>query len=116
MKDVWVIGAGQLGRMMKYAGTPLGINVHPVNVDDPNLAAPTPGDDAVVTAERELWPQTPSGMALQAHPNFRNSTVFGRTADRKTQKKLRGGRACSAPFVRLGTDRSHSACSRRGSG
>jgi len=88
MKDVWVIGAGQLGRMMKYAGTPLGINVHPVNVDDPDLTVPALGEDAIVTAERELWPHTPSGMALQEHRNFRNSTVFGRTADRKTQKEL----------------------------
>ena len=88
MKDVWVIGAGQLGRMMQYAGTPLGINVHPVNVDDPELAAPDLPDDAVITAERELWPQTPSGIVLQAHGNFRNKTVFGRTADRKTQKEL----------------------------
>ncbi|KZX58742.1 5-(carboxyamino)imidazole ribonucleotide synthase [Halioglobus sp. HI00S01] len=88
MKDVWVIGAGQLGRMMQYAGTPLGINVHPVNVDDPALAAPELSATGVITAERELWPETPSGKALQAHPNFRNNTVFGRTADRKTQKEL----------------------------
>lgn len=88
MKDVWVIGAGQLGRMMQYAGTPLGINVHPVNVDDPQLPAPDLPANAVITAERELWPQTPSGLALQAHDNFKNNTVFGRTADRKTQKEL----------------------------
>jgi 5-(carboxyamino)imidazole ribonucleotide synthase len=88
MKDVWVIGAGQLGRMMQYAGTPLGINVHPVNVDDPAVPAPELNEAAVVTAERELWPETPSGKALQAHPNFKNNTVFGRTADRKTQKAL----------------------------
>ncbi|QFU76330.1 5-(carboxyamino)imidazole ribonucleotide synthase [Halioglobus maricola] len=88
MKDVWVIGAGQLGRMMQYAGTPLGINVHPVNVDDPTLPAPELPAHGVITAERELWPQTPTGQALQAHGNFKNNTVFGRTADRKTQKEL----------------------------
>ena len=88
MKDVWVIGAGQLGRMMKYAGAPLGIDVHPINVDDPDIPAPVLAGNSVITAERELWPNTPSGDALAAHANFKNNTVFGRTADRFTQKSL----------------------------
>lgn len=88
MKQVWVIGAGQLGNMMQYAGAPLGIRVSPVNVDDPDLAAPEIPAQGIVTAERELWPQTPSASALAQHPNFKNNAVFGRLADRKTQKEL----------------------------
>lgn len=94
MKKVWVIGAGQLGRMMQYAAAPLGVQVKPVNVDDEQLAAPQFSShsekphDEVVTAERELWPQTPSAKALQQHPNFKNKTIFSRLADRKTQKEL----------------------------
>ena len=41
-----------------------------------------------VTAERELWPQTLATQTLAAHGNFVNKDVFGRLADRKTQKEL----------------------------
>ena len=41
-----------------------------------------------MTAERELWPQTPVTEVLANHPNFVNLHVFGRLADRYTQKSL----------------------------
>jgi len=31
MSTVWVIGAGQLGAMMRQAGTPLGVDVRPID-------------------------------------------------------------------------------------
>ena len=86
MSKVWVLGHGQLGAMLQHAGMPLNIEVVPVDIESdvlPELAA-----DDVVTAERELWPQTPVTERLATHPNFVNLDVFGRLADRLTQKQL----------------------------
>lgn len=83
---VWVLGAGQLGAMLQTAGRPLNIDVRPVAIDDsrtPDLQA-----NDIVTAEREQWPESVATKALAQHPKFINSTVFGRLADRKTQKAL----------------------------
>ena len=87
-KTVWVIGAGQLGNMLQYAGAPLGIHVHPINVDDDAIAVPHLHNHHVVTAERERWPDTPAARALQQHPHFVNRDVFATLADRKSQKSL----------------------------
>jgi 5-(carboxyamino)imidazole ribonucleotide synthase len=83
---VWVLGAGQLGSMLQTAGRPLNLDVRPIAIDDPHAPAVQAGD--VVTAEREQWPQSLATDTLAAHPRFINSTVFGRLADRKTQKEL----------------------------
>lgn len=83
---IWVLGAGQLGAMLKHAGMPLDLDVNPVDINEasaPNLAA-----DDLVTAEREQWPDTLVTQALAQHPHFLNKNVFGRLADRKTQKEL----------------------------
>ncbi|HBZ76040.1 MAG TPA: 5-(carboxyamino)imidazole ribonucleotide synthase, partial [Leclercia adecarboxylata] len=40
MKQVCVLGNGQLGRMLRQAGEPLGIAVWPVGLDDEPEAVP----------------------------------------------------------------------------
>ena len=85
-KRVWVLGAGQLGAMMQTAGRPLDLDVRPVAIDD--TRAPDLQPEDIVTAEREQWPQSIATDALAHHPHFINNTIFGRLADRKTQKAL----------------------------
>jgi 5-(carboxyamino)imidazole ribonucleotide synthase len=85
MKKVWVLGAGQLGAMMKHAGLPLDVTVEAVAFDAPEVDL---GPDDAVTAEIELWPQSAVTDQLSAHPNFVNKDVFPRLADRYTQKQL----------------------------
>ncbi|MGP1946272.1 MAG: 5-(carboxyamino)imidazole ribonucleotide synthase, partial [Arsenophonus sp. ER-LPS3-MAG3] len=34
MKPIFVLGNGQLGRMLRQAGEPLGINVYLINIHD----------------------------------------------------------------------------------
>jgi 5-(carboxyamino)imidazole ribonucleotide synthase len=85
-KPIWVLGAGQLGAMLKHAGMPLALDVRPVDIDESK--APPLGSDDLVTAEREQWPDTLVTQALAQHPHFINKHVFGRLADRKSQKEL----------------------------
>src|SRR5690606_13673806 len=83
---IWVIGAGQLGYMMKHAGMPLQLEVIPVDL---NSTDPVPlRNDDLVTAEIEYWPDNAATRALSQHPHFINANVFGRLADRLTQKQL----------------------------
>ncbi|MBE2894227.1 5-(carboxyamino)imidazole ribonucleotide synthase [Spirabiliibacterium falconis] len=82
---ILVLGNGQLGRMLRYAGAPLDINVIPLGFDEPHFDIPT---DAIVTAEIERWAETPLTHALSTHPHFANQTVFARLADRLSQKQL----------------------------
>ncbi|XTZ37390.1 5-(carboxyamino)imidazole ribonucleotide synthase [Salmonella enterica] len=86
MKQVCVLGNGQLGRMLRQAGEPLSIAVWPVGLD----AAPeaVPYAQSVITAEIERWPQTPLTRELERHPAFVNRDVFPVIADRLTQKQL----------------------------
>ncbi len=83
---IWVLGAGQLGAMLKHAGMPLALDVYPVDIDE--STAPNLNTNDLVTAEREQWPATLVTKALAQHPRFINQSVFGRLADRKTQKEL----------------------------
>lgn len=83
---VWVLGAGQLGSMLQHAGMPLALDVRPVDINE-NQAPQLDASD-LVTAEREQWPETLVTRALAQHPQFINQGVFGRLADRKTQKEL----------------------------
>lgn len=85
-KRVWVLGAGQLGAMLQTAGRPLDLDVRPIAIDD--TQAPDLQPEDIVTAEREQWPQAIATDALAQHPRFINNTIFGRLADRKTQKTL----------------------------
>jgi 5-(carboxyamino)imidazole ribonucleotide synthase len=85
-KPIWVLGAGQLGAMLKHAGMPLALDVRPVDINE--SSAPALQQDDLVTAEREQWPDTLVTHTLAQHPQFVNKPVFGRLADRKTQKEL----------------------------
>ncbi|WP_443630849.1 5-(carboxyamino)imidazole ribonucleotide synthase [Candidatus Njordibacter sp. Uisw_056] len=86
IKRVWVLGAGQLGAMLKHAAQPLGVDLRPVDIElDAILALE---DDDVITAEREQWPSTVATDQLAAHANFVNQDVFSLVADRVTQKQL----------------------------
>jgi len=86
MSTVWVLGHGQLGAMLQHSAMPLNVDVRPVDIESNDL--PDLQGDDIVTAERELWPQTPVTEVLANHPNFVNLHVFGRLADRYTQKSL----------------------------
>ena len=86
MKNVCVLGNGQLGRMLRQAGEPLGIQVWPVGVDaNPNSL---PIDDCIITAEIERWPDTALTQQLANHSAFVNRSIFPRLADRYSQKAL----------------------------
>lgn len=86
IKRVWVLGAGQLGAMLKHAAQPLGVDLRPVDIES-DVHLPLEDDD-VITAEREQWPSTVATDQLAAHANFVNQEVFGLVADRVTQKQL----------------------------
>jgi 5-(carboxyamino)imidazole ribonucleotide synthase len=84
MTDVWVLGNGQLGAMLKHAAMPLGINVNPVDIDQPLAALPA---QAIITAEREHWPTTAATRQLFDHAGFVSRRAFSELPDRKTQKQ-----------------------------
>lgn len=86
MTRVWVLGAGQLGAMLRHAGMPLAIDVQPVPLD--STEAPALDEADIITPEIEHWPDSPATRALAAHPRFVNRPVFARLADRLTQKSL----------------------------
>ncbi len=86
MKQVCVLGNGQLGRMLRQAGEPLSIAVWPVGLDDAPEAVPF--QQSVITAEIERWPETALTRELARHPAFVNRDVFPVIADRLTQKQL----------------------------
>lgn len=86
MKPVCVLGNGQLGRMLRQAGEPLGIAVYPVGLDAEPSALPIA--QSVITAEIERWPETALTRQLANHPAFVNRDIFPRLADRLTQKQL----------------------------
>lgn len=86
MSKIWVLGAGQLGAMLQKAGLPLALDVEAVDIERDAVLPLT--EDDIVTAEREHWPETAATQQLAAHPHFFNGAVFGRLADRYTQKQL----------------------------
>ncbi|MBH2917239.1 5-(carboxyamino)imidazole ribonucleotide synthase [Serratia marcescens] len=86
MKPVCVLGNGQLGRMLRQAGEPLGSAVYPVGIDAEPEAVPY--QNSVITAEIERWPETALTRELATHSAFVNRDIFPRLADRLTQKQL----------------------------
>jgi len=86
MKPVSVLRNGQLGRMLRQAGEPLGIAVYPVGLDAEPEAVPY--QQSVITAEIERWPETALTRELATHNAFVNRDIFPRLADRLTQKQL----------------------------
>ncbi|SCB89714.1 5-(carboxyamino)imidazole ribonucleotide synthase [Gilliamella intestini] len=85
-QSVCVLGNGQLGRMLKQAGEPLGIKVYPVGLDADPVTIPY--QQSVITAEIERWSDTSFTQILAEHPHFVNRDVFPIIADRLTQKQL----------------------------
>ncbi|HEK0413815.1 TPA: 5-(carboxyamino)imidazole ribonucleotide synthase [Proteus mirabilis] len=86
MKPVCVLGNGQLGRMLRQAGEPLGIAVYPVGLDAEPEAVPY--QKSIITAEIERWPETALTNELEHHANFINRDIFPLLADRLPQKQL----------------------------
>lgn len=82
---IYVLGNGQLGRMLRYAGAPLDIEVKPLAFDAPVFELE---QNSIITAEIERWAETPLTQLLGNHKNFVNLNVLGTTADRFTQKSL----------------------------
>lgn len=82
---IYVLGNGQLGRMLRYAGAPLDIEVKPLAFDAPVFELE---QNSIITAEIARWAETPLTQLLGNHKNFVNLNVFGTTADRFTQKSL----------------------------
>ncbi len=82
---IYVLGNGQLGRMLRYAGAPLDIEVKPLAFDALVFDIE---ENCIITAEIERWAETPLTQLLGNHKNFVNLNVFGTTADRFTQKSL----------------------------
>ncbi|UCX05476.1 5-(carboxyamino)imidazole ribonucleotide synthase [Shewanella glacialimarina] len=85
---VWVLGNGQLGAMLSHAGQPLAIDVRPVDIMAPTGETLPIDASHVITAEREQWPESSTSLQLSTHAHFVNGPVFGRLADRFTQKSL----------------------------
>ncbi|ULX32489.1 5-(carboxyamino)imidazole ribonucleotide synthase [Mannheimia haemolytica] len=71
--------------MLRYAGAPLDIEVKPLAFDAPVFDIEP---NSIITAEIERWADTPLTQLLGNHPNFVNLNVFGKLADRFTQKSL----------------------------
>lgn len=86
MPTVWVLGAGQLGAMLKQAAYPLALQVNPVEPESDTL--PEISVDDIVTVEREQWPDTPVTRHLSSQPNFINAAIFSQIADRFYQKSM----------------------------
>ncbi|MBO1518580.1 5-(carboxyamino)imidazole ribonucleotide synthase [Oceanisphaera pacifica] len=86
MSRIWVLGAGQLGQMLKHAGMPLNLDVQPVDIESEETF-PLQAHEQV-TAEREQWPETAATRQLASHPAFVNLQTFPILADRFTQKSL----------------------------
>ncbi|VFP84259.1 N5-carboxyaminoimidazole ribonucleotide synthase [Candidatus Erwinia haradaeae] len=86
MKLVYVVGNGQLGRMLRQAGERMGITVYPIALDtDPETLHIS---QCVITAEREQWPATELTRMLSTHRTFVNRDIFPILSDRLTQKQL----------------------------
>ena len=103
MKPVCVLGNGQLGRMLRQAGEPLGIAVYPVGLDAEPESVPF--HHAVITAEIERWPETALTRELAEHAAFVNRDIFPRLADRLTQKQLLDSlQLPTAPWQLLSTE------------
>jgi len=87
MSKVWVLGAGQLGAMLRHAGTPLGVDVRPIDANDSLDSLIELNDKDIVTPEIESWAQSETTNKLARHPQFINRGVFPAIADRLTQKQ-----------------------------
>ncbi|ART79095.1 5-(carboxyamino)imidazole ribonucleotide synthase [Oceanisphaera avium] len=86
MSRIWVLGAGQLGQMLKHAGMPLNLDVQAIDIESQETL-PLQAHEQV-TAEREQWPDTVATRQLASHGAFVNLQTFPRLADRFSQKSI----------------------------
>ena len=84
-----MLGDGQLGAMLRDAGRRLGVEVA---ILDPESSAAfqdwEPRRHAIITAEREHWPDNCFTRNLQAEPGWLNAPAFAALTDRQSQKTL----------------------------
>ncbi|GGB04163.1 5-(carboxyamino)imidazole ribonucleotide synthase [Agarivorans gilvus] len=98
MNKIWILGAGQLGAMLKHAAQPLNIEVRPVETDETETF--DIANDDIITVEREHWPSTAATEQLTQHPRFLNGPALVQLADRASQKKLLDSlQLATAPWV-----------------
>jgi len=99
-----VAGSGQLGQMLKQAGSPLQLEVQPIHpIGDETVEL---FESDIVSVEIEHWPDNPVGNQLKAHPHFRNAKALHHVIDRQRQKTLLDRlQVPTAPWVEL--DSSH---------
>ncbi|CAL1329345.1 5-(carboxyamino)imidazole ribonucleotide synthase [Candidatus Providencia siddallii] len=86
MKSIYVIGDGQLGRMLKQAGEPLGIKVFLIGLNS-NLDF-TSYKQTIITNEIEHWSNTSLIEKLYKHNSFINNHILKYLTDRCSQKKI----------------------------
>ena len=84
MAAVYVLGNGQLGGMLVEAGRRLGIEVVLLAPEHP-IALPA---DAIISAEREHWPENNFTAQIQQHPGWLNAQAFAQLTNRRQQKSL----------------------------
>lgn len=84
MKQVYVLGDGQLGNMLLEAGRRIGVDVALMSIDD-DVIVPT---GVKITAEREHWQPSEFITKIIGHPGWLNAQTFIDIPDRRRQKKL----------------------------
>lgn len=82
---VYIIGNGQLGKMLAQAADTLSIKAVPLDFTGDVISL---DKNHVVTAEIERWEQTPRTEELAKSKNFINKDIFAQIADRLSQKQL----------------------------
>lgn len=84
-----MLGDGQLGGMLREAGRRLGVPVTTLDPERPEASWESAGlHQAIITAEREHWPDNALTRTLQAQPGWLNAAAFAALADRQCQKVL----------------------------
>ncbi|MFP3014458.1 MAG: 5-(carboxyamino)imidazole ribonucleotide synthase [Arsenophonus sp.] len=99
MKSICVIGNGQLGRMLRQAGEPLGIRVYPIGIND--KLENIPYKDSIITSEIDHWPETPIIYKLTRQSTFINRHIFPKLVDRFLQKQLLDSLLLMTPIWKL---------------
>lgn len=84
-----MLGDGQLGAMLRDAGRRLGVDVETLDPESSDAVHDwEPRRRAIITAEREHWPDNGFTRNLQAEPGWLNAAAFSALTDRQSQKTL----------------------------
>lgn len=83
-QPVAILGAGQLGWMLRRAGERIGATVHLLDPQSPEQPSP----DALISVESEHWPDNPGTRQLRAHPGWQNAKTLDTLPNRIDQKTL----------------------------